>query len=473
MNPAEYINKGSYGNVYHYRDTETGNHYAVKRYNYNIREHGISADTLKDIVGYICFADVAIKNLVIDGNTVCVVMPYYGNNLSDIKNIPESMLKCIFYRVMTHMKYMHRYGVMHRDIKPENILYNTGLECKLIDFGIGAFSDLDYNKVVYSSWYRPPEVVLRGRYDQSAEVWALGLVLLESVYGTRLLPYDITRKEELERFHTDLAYHAPSSPSRPPPPPPLPPYLSGKQVIKPPSYSAVSTYLASSGKYSAAFKHIKLTYPDLFDLVSKMLRREPGKRPTIQQCLQHKWFNNINTYVPSPQVEFNQLPSDITQSGHELLVVDVSRSMFLHFNTILRLGDLIYIDVLSNAVYLYYSYVAAKDITFSGAARLEIIDECVHISVKLLCDSYSAAKNDPLHCKHDIELNIVGELGCNIRLFCSYYDKLHYMLDCNRWKTTEIPDIVPAKETAISDKILIRAIDLSYIYRYLLKNEYR
>ena len=79
---------------------------------------------------------------------------------------------------------------MHRDIKPLNILVNSRGEIKLCDFGVSRIlDDSKASTFVGTVAYWPPErfTDYELRYDFRAEIWSLGVTILEFIMGK--LPY--------------------------------------------------------------------------------------------------------------------------------------------------------------------------------------------------------------------------------------------------------------------------------------------
>ena len=84
----------------------------------------------------------------------------------------------------------HAEGVIHRDIKPGNIMINNRGVVKVADFGIAlASNDISSSKLtstgalVGTPGYLPPEVCLGKAVDQRSDIFALGIVLFESLTG--------------------------------------------------------------------------------------------------------------------------------------------------------------------------------------------------------------------------------------------------------------------------------------------------
>ncbi|WP_370948917.1 protein kinase [Amycolatopsis sp. cg5] len=89
------------------------------------------------------------------------------------------------------LAYIHAHGVTHRDLKPGNILLD-GDEPLLGDFGIAQLVDAtaitQTGEVVGTAAYMAPEQVLSRSVGPAADIYALGLVLLECLTGYREYP---------------------------------------------------------------------------------------------------------------------------------------------------------------------------------------------------------------------------------------------------------------------------------------------
>ncbi|QLJ06192.1 protein kinase [Streptomyces sp. NEAU-sy36] len=85
------------------------------------------------------------------------------------------------------LAYVHRAGVVHRDIKPSNILLDAAGAPHLADFGIARLADATRHTapdvLIGTAAYLAPEQVEGRQIEPAADVYALGLVLLECLKG--------------------------------------------------------------------------------------------------------------------------------------------------------------------------------------------------------------------------------------------------------------------------------------------------
>jgi len=88
------------------------------------------------------------------------------------------------------LAYVHAQGVVHRDIKPSNILVSSDGDAWLGDFGIALMHDATtitaLGTTVGTVTYMAPEQLEGQSVGPAADVWSLGVVLLECLTGRRV-----------------------------------------------------------------------------------------------------------------------------------------------------------------------------------------------------------------------------------------------------------------------------------------------
>ncbi|MCS6554419.1 serine/threonine-protein kinase [Curtobacterium flaccumfaciens] len=107
---------------------------------------------------------------------------------------------------------VHAQGIVHRDVKPANVLLESdGRHVKLADFGIALLRDASRvtgtGTVMGTAAYLAPEQVLAKEITGKADVYSLGLVLLECMTGRQPFPGSavesatarLTRSPEIDR----------------------------------------------------------------------------------------------------------------------------------------------------------------------------------------------------------------------------------------------------------------------------------
>ena len=134
-----------------------------------------------------------------DKGQVAVALEYMdGGSLADLCQkkgcVRQNELAGITERVLQGLSYLHANHTVHRDIKPANILLSTGGEAKVSDFGISAFVDntlAQCHTFLGTVTYMSPERIDGQPYSFPADIWALGLTLLECSTGR--YPYDASQ----------------------------------------------------------------------------------------------------------------------------------------------------------------------------------------------------------------------------------------------------------------------------------------
>jgi len=90
------------------------------------------------------------------------------------------------------LEYIHAREVVHRDVKPANVLIDPDGRARLTDFGIARVGDATAltgtAMTIGTAAYLAPEQARGDRVTSAADVYALGLVLLECLTVERAFP---------------------------------------------------------------------------------------------------------------------------------------------------------------------------------------------------------------------------------------------------------------------------------------------
>jgi serine/threonine protein kinase len=107
--------------------------------------------------------------------------------------VDPSRARTIGARVADALAYAHAQGIVHRDVKPGNVLLGTDRRVKLADFGIARLigDTVRHTRTglaIGTAAYLAPEQVRGEELTTAADVYSLGLVLLEALTGQRAYP---------------------------------------------------------------------------------------------------------------------------------------------------------------------------------------------------------------------------------------------------------------------------------------------
>jgi serine/threonine protein kinase len=122
-----------------------------------------------------------------------IVQEKYEGNLFDLLSshagfIPEKFMSYVCKEVLTGLDYLHSSGRIHRDIKSRNVVLFRNGDVKLGDFGYAAQIADEQSIAQYNPSWMAPELILGKDYNESVDLWSLGILLLEMAEGAP--PYD-------------------------------------------------------------------------------------------------------------------------------------------------------------------------------------------------------------------------------------------------------------------------------------------
>ena len=135
-----------------------------------------------------------------DGTVYLAMECVVGHTLRDLirkeSPMPPARAIALIEPVLSALASAHRAGLIHRDIKPENVLIATdpdsgSTRVKVADFGLAKAVSADTQHtatggvLIGTVSYLAPELVVDGRADARADVYAVGVVLYELLTGAK------------------------------------------------------------------------------------------------------------------------------------------------------------------------------------------------------------------------------------------------------------------------------------------------
>src|SRR3954469_16357520 len=172
---------------------------------------------------------VAVFDTGDDDGTLFLVMEYVpGLTLRDLirKEAPMSPAKAlaVIEPVLGALAAAHDAGILHRDVKPENVLMADDGRVKVADFGLARAINSETQHtatggvLIGTVSYLSPELVVNGRADARADVYAAGVLMYEMPPGHKPHQADSPIQVAYKHVHQDIP--APSASTRG-----IPPYV--------------------------------------------------------------------------------------------------------------------------------------------------------------------------------------------------------------------------------------------------------
>uniref|UniRef100_A0A6G4ZXY8 Aurora kinase n=1 Tax=Rhipicephalus microplus TaxID=6941 RepID=A0A6G4ZXY8_RHIMP len=164
--------------------------------------------------------------------------------LTKEKMFDEKKSASYIYQVCNALRYCHSKKVIHRDIKPENILIGANGMLKIADFGWSVHAPSSRRATMCGTMdYLPPEMIENNVYDEKWTSGPLASLSTSSLWAGRHSRQK-TAAETYDRIRrVDLRFPA---------------------------------HLSDDAK----------------DLISRLLKKDPKQRPTVDEVLAHPWVTS-------------------------------------------------------------------------------------------------------------------------------------------------------------------------------------
>lgn len=294
---GQFVGGGTFGSVYAALNLDTGTLMAVKEI--RLQDPQLIPTIVKQIgdeMGVLAVLDhpniVSYYGIEVHRDKVYIFMEYCsGGSVAGLlehgRIEDETVIMVYALQMLEGLAYLHSAHIVHRDIKPENVLLDHNGVIKYVDFGAakiiarqgqtmmapepreranaegghiannGAVPRQPQKTMTGTPMYMSPEVI-RGdgpatsRFSGAADIWSLGCVILEMATGRR--PWSTLDNEWAIMYNIAQGN-----------PPQLP----------------TDDQLSETG----------------IDFLKKCFERDPAKRSTAAELLQHPWIVEIRRLV--------------------------------------------------------------------------------------------------------------------------------------------------------------------------------
>ena len=198
------IGKGSFSTIYKGYSTKNNYIYAIKEIPIDKKQNKSNVkrelNVLKNLDNpYI----IKLHDVIIDTNynNVYFILDYYSKgDLSKFLNhkpLKEKYCRKYMKQLALGLEYLLNKNILHRDLKPQNILLTNEYNIKITDFGFA--KKINKNVLITtlcgSPMYMAPEIINKKDYDIKSDLWSVGIILYEMIYG--YVPFNVGNFLEL------------------------------------------------------------------------------------------------------------------------------------------------------------------------------------------------------------------------------------------------------------------------------------
>lgn len=171
--------------------------------------------------------------------------------LSACRKVPQKTAIIYIIQLVQALHYLHYRGIIHRDLKPHNVLVTQDGRVKVLDFGLAIHQKKPMDTLVAGTLtYIAPEILLGEQASPASDLYAIGLIFYEIIVGH--FPFN----------QDDIGL------------------LLQQQINDTPDLSSIDS-------------------PILFDILSRLLEKEPQERYRNTQEL----INELAQYIEDSNLE--------------------------------------------------------------------------------------------------------------------------------------------------------------------------
>lgn len=169
--------------------------------------------------------------------------------MQDRQSFSEEHAKFYAGNVLLALQYLHEKNIIYRDLKPENLLLSKEGYIKIADFGFAKRLQPSARTftICGTPAYQAPEIISKRGTSTEADVWSLGILIYELVFGDT--PFESSDGDPMQTYKA-----------------------------------------AASGRFTVP----KRASRELTELLYKILNVDPQKRPSFNDIKMHRWFKNFD-----------------------------------------------------------------------------------------------------------------------------------------------------------------------------------
>ena len=107
-------------------------------------------------------------------------------HLRNYRRFNEEMAKFYFAQILLAIEFLHSKKIVYRDLKPENIVLDKMGYIKLTDFGLAKENmgeEATTQTFCGTPEYLAPEILRGDKYGKGVDIWCMGILLFEMLYG--------------------------------------------------------------------------------------------------------------------------------------------------------------------------------------------------------------------------------------------------------------------------------------------------
>ena len=214
------IGQGSYGNVFIHPNNKN---IAIKK-SFGRLDYEVIMSYLTEVV---IMKELNHPNIIkcidyeYNSSSISIYMKKYHTSLQKLLKynecnnirIPTNIINKMLLDILSGLEYLHENNILHLDLSDDNILLKNDYTCVIIDFGL---SSLSINKIqqihnkdnekkkkltqkfpVFKNPFAAPEILEEQSYDEKADIWAFGVIMIMMFNNKYIFNNIIERKNQI------------------------------------------------------------------------------------------------------------------------------------------------------------------------------------------------------------------------------------------------------------------------------------